>query len=264
MRDDECVGFLQWALPRMGLSWPGFRKVRRQVCRRIARRMDELGLSSAAAYRSHLNEHPDEWARLDGLCRITISRFWRDRAMFDALRDVVLPALGPTVRCWSAGCASGEEPYSLVLAAAEAQVNVTVLATDVDPVLLERAREARYPESSLRDLPVDVRARAFEGGALKLEHRTPVSLELHDVRTDPPPGPFDLVLCRNLAFTYFAEEPRHAVANTIHRCLRRDGALVVGAHEAPPAELFEPWLPGQGVWRRTGSHRAVRSSPPHA
>lgn len=253
MRDEECVDFLQWALPRLGLSWPGFRKVRRQVCRRIARRIDELGLPDATAYRSHLDEHPDEWAHLDGLCRITISRFWRDRGVFEALRDVVLPALGPTVRCWSAGCASGEEPYSLVLAAAAAHVDVTVLATDIDPVLLERARTARYPESSLRDLPADVRAGAFEGGSLRREHRVPVSFELHDVRADPPPGPFDLVLCRNLAFTYFAEEPRHAVADSLHRSLRPDGALVVGAHESPPAELFEPWLPRQGVWRRPRS-----------
>lgn len=253
MRDEECVGFLQWALPRMGLSWPGFRKVRRQVCRRIAHRIDGLGLADAAAYRFYLEDHPGEWAHLDLLCRITISRFWRDRAVFDALRDVVLPALGPTVRCWSAGCASGEEPYSLVLAAVEAQVDVAVLATDVDPVLLERARTARYEQSSLRDLPSDVRVGAFENGSLRREHRALVSFVLHDVRAAPPPGLFDLVLCRNLAFTYFTEEPRRAVANSLHRSLRLEGVLVVGAHESPPVDLFDPWLPREGVWRRARS-----------
>ena len=252
MTDEECVGFLQWALPRLGLSWPGFRKVRRQVCRRIARRLDDLGLADAAAYRQYLEGFPDEWTQLDGLCRITISRFWRDRGVFDALRDVVLPALGPTVTCWSAGCASGEEPYSLVLAAAEAGVTVEVLATDVDPVLLERAEKACYPESSLRDLPERIRVAAFDDGCLKRVHRTPVSVGLHDVRNDPPPEPFDLVLCRNLAFTYFAEDSQRSVAERLHTSLRPGGALVVGSHERPPEGTFEPWLPRYGVWCRSG------------
>jgi chemotaxis protein methyltransferase CheR len=251
VRDEECVDFLRWALPHLGLSWPGFRKVRRQVCRRLANRLNHLGLPDSSAYRSYLEEHPHEWVELDALCRITISRFWRDRAVFDALRGIVLPALGRTVRCWSAGCASGEEPYSLVLAAEDADVAVEVLATDVDPVLLERARSGCYPESSLRDVPAHLRARAFDNGCLRLELRAPVSFRLHDVRSDPPPGPFDLVLCRNLAFTYFAEESRRAVADRLHRALRPGGALVVGTHEAPPEGMFEPWLPRHGVWRRS-------------
>ena len=262
MRDEECIPFLQWALPRLGLSWPGFRKVRRQVCRRISRRIDELGLADPAAYRSHLEEHSDEWALLDRLCRITMSRFWRDRAVFEALRDVVLPALGPTAKCWSAGCASGEEPYSLVLAAADAGVAVEVLATDVDPVLLDRARRACYGESSLRDLPADTRAAAFVDGCLRPEHREQVSFRLHDVRVDPAPGSFDLVLCRNLAFTYFAEDAQRSVTASIRGSLRPGGSLVVGSHEAPPAGTFEPWLPGLGVWRRPLERAALTTSHP--
>jgi chemotaxis protein methyltransferase CheR len=220
------------------------------VCRRIARRLDELRLADAAAYRSYLGDHPDEWRHLDRFCRITSSRFWRDRAVFDALRDVVLPALGSTLKCWSAGCASGEEPYSLALAAAAADVTVEVLATDVDPVLLERARIACYPKSSLRDLPEHILAAAFDDGCLRRESRVAVSFLLHDVRGDQPPGTFDLVLCRNLAFTYFAEAEQRSVARRLHASLRAGGALVVGTHEAPPEGMFDPWLPHLGVWRR--------------
>jgi chemotaxis protein methyltransferase CheR len=153
MRDADCVQFLQWALPRLDLRWDGLRKVRRQVCRRISRRLAELGLSDGTAYREYIEGNADEWDRLDGFCRITISRFWRDPAVFESLRDHVLPALGPTVSVWSAGCASGEEPYSLVLAAAEAGIAVRVLATDVDP--------------ALRAMPPTVRARAFDDGCLR-------------------------------------------------------------------------------------------------
>jgi len=234
---------LQWALPRLGLRWEGFRKVRRQVCRRVSRRIGELALREAGAYRAYLEKHDGEWDVLARLCRVTISRFWRDRAVFEALRDEVLPELGPAVSAWSAGCASGEEPYSLVLAAAEARVEIDIVATDADPALLERARRAVYPESSLRDLPPDLRARAFEDGHLRRRYREPVDFLLRDVREGAPGGPFDLVLCRNLVFTYLADELQREIGRELARSLRSGGALVVGAHEALPEGLkgFEPW-----------------------
>jgi chemotaxis protein methyltransferase CheR len=249
--DADCVDFLQWALPRLGLRWQGFRKVRRQVCRRVSRRIADLGLGEADDYRFYLERNAQEWDALAGLCRVTISRFWRDRAVFEALRDVVLPELGPAVSAWSAGCASGEEPYSLVLAAAEASVEIHVVATDVDPVLLERARRACYPESSLRDLPANLRARAFEDGCLRLEYREPVDFFRHDVRDAAPGGPFDLTLCRNLVFTYYADEVQREVGRHLVRSLRLDGALVIGAHEAVPDALdgIRPWPRAPGVYR---------------
>ena len=114
MRDSRCVEFLQWALPRLRMRWPGFRRVRRQVCKRIDGRLRELGLDNTAAYQEYLENNPAEWHVLDDFCRISISRFYRDRSVFDCLRDDVLPnlaaraaALGERqLRCWSAGCAS--------------------------------------------------------------------------------------------------------------------------------------------------------------
>jgi chemotaxis protein methyltransferase CheR len=250
VRDADCVQFLQWALPRLELRWDGFRKVRRQVCRRISRRLAELGLSDGAAYREYIEGNADEWDRLDGFCRITISRFWRDPAVFESLRDHVLPALGPTVSVWSAGCASGEEPYSLVLAAAESGIAVRVLATDVDAALLDRARTACYPESSLRGLPPTMRAGAFDDGCLRTAYREPVEFRRQDLRTAAPTGPFDLVLCRNIVFTYFAERLQAEIGHRLARSLWPGGALVVGAHEEPALDELEPWPQARGVWRR--------------
>jgi chemotaxis protein methyltransferase CheR len=265
MTDAECVVFLQWALPRLGLRWQGFRKVRRQVCRRVSRRIAELGLGEADAYRAYLEGSEEEWDVLAGLCRVTISRFWRDRAVFEGLRDEVLPELGPALSAWSAGCASGEEPYSLVLAAAEARVGIHVIATDVDPVLLERARRACYPESSLRDLPAHLRTRAFEDGCLRREYREPVEFLRHDVRDGAPGGPFDLALCRNLVFTYFGDELQREVGRHLAGSLRAGGALVVGGHEALPEGLdrLEPWPAARGAYRyrreqRAGSRRMAK------
>jgi chemotaxis protein methyltransferase CheR len=260
-----CVEFLQWALPRMGLRWKGFRKVRRQVCRRVRRRLDALGLADLGAYRAHLEAHPGEWALLDGLTAITISRFARDRGVFEALAREVLPALAAgreRLRVWSAGCASGEEPYTVALLAAErlAQVRLDILATDVDANMLRRSEEAVYGWGSLKELPEAWLARGFvrRDGlyVLRPEYRRPVTLRRHDVREPPPEGPFDLVLCRNLAFTYHAPEGQGVVLAHLAHALRPGGALVIGAHESLPGDRagrFRPWPGARGVYRRTGS-----------
>src|ERR687895_1262085 len=139
LTDVDCVSFLQWALPRLGLRWEGFRKPRRQVCRRLRARIGELGLDGVAAYRAHVEARPDEWRVLDRLCRVTISRFYRDRGVWEALRGELDPR-----SVWSAGSASGEEAYTAALVWPEA----TILATDADLALLERAARGCYTGSA--------------------------------------------------------------------------------------------------------------------
>ena len=111
MKDTACISFLQWALPKLNMRWQGFRKVRRQACRRISRRITELHIADIESYRTYLQEYPEEWQQLDSLCRITISRFCRDRGLFDYLGSRVLPALvrqsaqtgDRTIRCLCIG-----------------------------------------------------------------------------------------------------------------------------------------------------------------
>jgi chemotaxis protein methyltransferase CheR len=270
MRDADCVGLLRWALPRLGLRWEGFRRMRRQVCRRVDRRRRELGLDDLEAYRAYLEANPDEWARLDSLCTVSVSRFYRDRAVFDALATTVLPRLasareaagGHTLPCWSAGCASGEEAYTvsilwkLALAPRHPDLQLRVVATDVDATLLRRAGEARYSPSSLRELPAAWREAAFErsGGELALlaGFREGVELRRADLRGPPPDEPFDLVLCRNLAFTYLAPSVQLEVLDRIVECLRPGGALVVGSHERlpPGSRGLVPWDELRSIYRR--------------
>jgi chemotaxis protein methyltransferase CheR len=239
----DCVAFLQWALPRLGRRWAGYRKVRRQVCRRVRRRAAELGLDSLAAYRDHLERHPDEWRVLDGLTNVTISRFNRDRGVFEFLAGVV----GHGARVWSAGCASGEEPYTLALL----RDDLEILATDVDPAVLRRAEAARYPPSALRELPAWLREQAFTDGVLDPCVRSRVTFKRHDIRGEPPAGPFELVLCRNVAFTYFDDAVQRATLKRIASVMAPGGALVIGAHEAlPDGQVeFAPWAPQHGVFR---------------
>ena len=268
--DRRCVEFLQWALPRLGLRWAGFRRVRRQVCRRLRRRLDELELTDLDAYREHLEAHPDEWSVLDSLTPITISRFYRDAEVFAALEHAVLPAQAAaaaahgrdSLRTWSAGCASGEEAYTLALvwqetlAARFPALRLEVLATDVDPAMLRRAREATYGASSLRDLPSHLRDRGFSrrGGrySLRPEHRELVSVRRHDLRNPPPAGPFDLVLCRNVAFTYLAADGQLTALARLAGALRPGGALTIGLHESlpEPNDGLAPWPVTRAIFRR--------------
>jgi chemotaxis protein methyltransferase CheR len=267
--DAACVRFLQWALPRLRLHWPGFRRVRGIVCKRVARRLRALGLADLDAYRGLLERTPAEWSALEALCAIPVSRFWRDRAVFAALERVVLPELAraahaagrATLDCWSAGCAGGEEPWSIAalwharLAQRFPGLELRVLATDVDAAQLARAAHGCYRASSLKELPPELREQAFERSdgvrCLRAEMRGGVEFACRDIRGEPPMRSFDLILCRNLVLTYFEPILRLEVMQRIIGRLRPGGALVIGLHEAPSSELrgLEPWPGLRGIWR---------------
>jgi chemotaxis protein methyltransferase CheR len=273
MNDSQCAAFLQWALPRLGMRGEGFRKVRRQVCKRVRRRLGELGLSDLSAYRARLEQHPEEWAVLDGLTHITISRFSRDRGAFEFLEREVLPALAAgvlargseSVLAWSAGCAAGEEAYTLMimwqleLAHRFPALTIQILATDLDDTMLARARRGCFTAGSLRELPQRWRAAAFvqreRTYCLRDTFKEAVTVARHDIRSPPPDGPFDLVICRNLAFTYFDLDLQRATAARLASALRPGGALVLGSHEALPADFdtFEPWSSTERIYRRTSA-----------
>lgn len=261
MKDVDCVSFLQWALPRLRLRWPGYRRVRKQVCKRVGRRMAELGLSGEARYRAYLGRHPEEWTRLDAFCRISISRFFRDREVFDHLGEEVLPTFASaasagrrrSLRAWSAGCASGEEPYSLMLlwrflvAPGYPDLSLRVVATDADAHLLERARIGCYAPGTLKELPGPWLQAAFlhrDGRfCLRRDYREGIEFRREDLRCARPKERFDLILCRNLAFTYFDLAQQREVLDRMVEALRPRGALVLGRRERLP----EPDLRGRSA-----------------
>jgi chemotaxis protein methyltransferase CheR len=195
------------------------------------------------------------------LSRITISRFYRDRAVFDHLGAAVLPALAasavarkePALHGWSAGVRLGRralQPGAALEIPARRLVPslaFAVVATDADERLLERAGRGCYPRAALRELPQQWIDEAFarDDGLYRLRQ---------DIRAAQPEGPFDLVLCRNLVFTYFdAGLQRRALMDIAPR-LRPGGALVVGKNEVvPDAASFEASPAGLGVYRKARS-----------
>lgn len=272
MTDEECVDFLKWCLPRLRLRWPGFRKVRRTVCKRVQKRIRALGLGDVAAYRLCLEQTPQEWSDLDALCRIPRSRFYRDGAVFDFLGDAVLPELAragrargeKVLRAWSAGSASGEEPYTLAIIWGLSvepgfpEVTLRIQASEVDETLVERARQACYQAGSLKEMPRAWLAGAFTESDglffLRPAFRDRVAVLRQDIREALPDGPFDLILCRNLVFTYFDAGSQSVILGRVLDRLVAGGALVIGNTEDLPQRPagLSHWGRGLGVYRKAG------------
>lgn len=251
MNDTDCTAFLQWALPRLELRWPGFRKVRRQVCKRLYKRLSELGLDDFAAYRRRLEADPTEWRVFDECCHITISRFFRDRGIFEVLRTHVLPGIAARATrerraacIWSAGCASGEEPYTLKIlwdlevTRSSPDTRLTIIATDIDEGMLARAQQGCFKQTSLHELPPHLLEQAFDRAGplfcIKPRHREGITFLHQDLRSDSPTEVFDLILCRYVAFTYFAVPLQQRVLARMTERLLSHGYLVIGTHERLP------------------------------
>ena len=253
--------FLAEALPPLGLAPAAL--IRRNIRRRVMRRMESVGVHDYSSYLHFLRRNPSEWDVLRSLFTVTISRFFRNRRVFDALSRHVLAPLaekGNPVFAWSAGCASGEEAFTLRILWEELpgrKPPMSILATDVAGACLQRAREGLYPESSLREVPRPIVERHFreEEGRFRLREDVvrSVAFRDHDLMGNPPSGKFQLVLCRNAAFTYFAVPLRVPVAGAIASVLSPGGFLVIGRTEKLPLEAaawFAPACPPHNVFRR--------------
>lgn len=271
MKESECIEFLQWALPKMRMRWPGFRKVRRQVCRRIKRRLSELELSGSSDYRRYLVTRPEEWPELDSMCRITISRFYRDRSLFEHLENEELQEIAGKAtargdlefRCWSIGSASGEEAYTLVLIwelrlkSRFPRLELRIIATDSDPNMIRRGGAGCYRPESMKDLPEELMKAGFDRSGeqlcIKDRFKKQVTFLNQDIREIMPDGPFQIILCRNLVFTYFDEGLQREILERLAERLITGGLLVTGTHETLPDgvdDLFLRVAPHMGIYRR--------------
>jgi chemotaxis protein methyltransferase CheR len=190
---------------------------------------------------------------------MNISRFYRDAAVFEELARSHLPRIAARAReegrqcvtAWSAGCASGEEAYSLALlwrfdiSPAHPELQLDILASDADERALERARCACYSRATLRELPASVRERAFEveGKSLRLADsiRQSVRFECRDLHSVPD-ARFDVVFCRNTAFTYFDSALQQQLAERSCSALVAGGVLVIGVRESLPDSAAARWL----------------------
>jgi chemotaxis protein methyltransferase CheR len=174
----------------------------------------------------------------------TTTYFLRELRALEVIRDQVASpaaAAGRRARIWSVGCSSGDEPYGLALLCLERGVAVDIVATDVNPVVLERARRGRYHARNLRHVSAERRQRWFRPSGNELEAsdelRQRVDFARHDITVEGAPcHDVDVVICRNVIVYFDAAQLRRAVA-TMLRALRPGGMLVLGASEWLRADL---------------------------
>lgn len=252
----EFDRFLKAVLPPMGLDWRRHR--RRQVRRRVAERLRVLHFRSLDEYRLALAENPTEASFFRTLLGVTITRFYRDPEMWEFLGREILPVLAgfPRVVMFSAGCAGGEEPYTLAMVWQEhgpPSVRPVILAMDMDETVLRRARAGVYEEGGLRLLPDHFRDTYFtrDGRLFRINPGVGamVSFYLGDLSAIGPPRGIHLAFCRNLAYTYFSREIQARITEDFSRAVPPGGWMVIGAKEKTD---LTPWFEVQHpcVYRR--------------
>ncbi len=259
--------FLKEVAPLFGLQWRPFR--RRGIKRKLEQRIAELGLDQYDEYALKAKNDFEERVRLSEILTVTISRFFRDRRVFDLLEHSVIPSIIKNKKAkgefkiWSIGCANGEEPYSLSILWKTSfknnfrNINFQILATDINEALLARAENGRYKESSLREAPEEVQGRFFktEDGFYVIDQSATenVIFRKHDIVYEEPFPGMDIVCCRNLAFTYFSKEVQVDVVKKIFESLNEGGYLIIGKDEVLPLTyptLFIPISSAERVYQK--------------
>ena len=251
-----------------GFDFTGYKRTTLQ--RRLRRRMDARGLSSLSEYRDYLELEPDEFARLFDSLLINVTGFYRDPTAWQALRETVLPELlsakGPRrpIRIWSAGCATGEEAYTLAIVFAETMgaedfmSRVKIYATDLDEDALQQARAGVYAERQVADVGEELRKKYFEVTgtryAFRRDMRRQVIFGRNDLTRDAPISRVDLLVARN-TLMYFNAETQSNIIRKFHFALTDPGFLFLGKAEMllNHTNEFEPVDLRRRLFRKIGS-----------
>jgi len=227
-----------------GIDFTHYRKT--TILRRIQRRMVVHKLHHIEEYVSYVHSNPEEIALLYKDMLITVTSFFRDPTVFDALKSEVFPAIlknrepETPIRIWTPGCASGEETYSVAISLLEymgekaTQTAIQLFGTDLSETSIIRARSGFYPENIQVDVSPERLARFFskmDGGyRISKTIRDTCVFAQHNILHDPPFSQIDLICCRNL-FIYLETELQHRVLALFHYSLRPNGFLVMGTSE---------------------------------
>lgn len=236
--------------------------------RRIAVRMRARGEQSYSAYATLLDRDPAEYDHLLDALTINVTKFFRNLEMWNVLEAEVIPVLFGGVprerRIWSAGCASGEEPYTVAIllnewAARQRRSDEVrrfrIEGTDIDRRSLEAARRAEFPELSLVETPEERRERWFSDGPpfrLDARARERVTFSRHDLISDMPEGGRHLILCRNVII-YFDREIQEELFLRFYDALEPGGFLVLGKVETllgKARTLFRPINSRERIFRK--------------
>ncbi|MBD1999003.1 PAS domain S-box protein [Leptolyngbya sp. FACHB-541] len=255
--DEDAVfeALLDYLKRARGFDFTGYK--RSSLKRRVHKRMASRGINRFEDYLDYLEVYPNEFAELFNTILINVTSFFRDQAAWSYLQEHIITSLiwgkpeDEPIRVWSAGCASGEEAYTLAIVLAEIlgdeqfRQRVKVYATDVDEEALAQARQSSYSTKELEPVSLELRERYFEPlgdrFTFRADLRRSVIFGRHDLVQDAPISRLDLLVCRN-ALMYFNAEAQARILNRFHFALRDPGILFLGKAEMllSHANLFTP------------------------
>jgi two-component system CheB/CheR fusion protein len=276
--DEAFEALLRYMRDSRGFDFTGYK--RSSLMRRVRHRMERIGASSFEQYLDTLQASADEFNELFNTILINVTTFFRDPPAWEFLKSDVIPGLlagsGPNdpIRVWSAGCASGEEPYSLAMLLAQAlggeafSQRVKIYATDVDEHALSQARAASYDAKAVESVPKDLLDSCFDRTAgrynVRKDLRRAVIFGRNDLVRDAPISRVDLLTCRN-TLMYMNGETQRGVLKRLHYALSPRGVLFLGHAEMllSHSDRFTPINLEARMFRKaSGSHGAVEKYDP--
>jgi two-component system CheB/CheR fusion protein len=250
---EELRQLLEFVHRSRGFDFSGYKKTSLQ--RRLQKRMQEVGVSTYGQYLDHLEVNPDEFSDLFNTLLINVTSFFRDRPAWSYLSEDVIPGLvadgSDLIRVWCAGCATGEEAYTIAMILAEAlgeekfRERVKIYATDVDENALNHARHATYSRDALKGVPSELLERYFEANTQGLTFRTDLRRSVifgrNDLIQDAPISRVDLLVSRNVLM-YFTAEAQSHILERFNFALSERGFLFLGKSEMliTHGDLFSP------------------------
>jgi two-component system CheB/CheR fusion protein len=251
----DFEALLDYLKRNRGFDFTGYK--RSTLGRRIEKRIQDVGLQSYADYTDYLEVHPDEFAQLFNTILINVTDFLRDADPWDYLKDDIIPRIlaakrpEDPIRVWSAGCASGQETYTLaillneVLGEEQFRERVKIYATDVDEEALAQARQGSYTDREVGALSPEWLDKYFDQqpprSIFRKEFRRAVIFGRHDLTQDAPISRVDLLVCRN-TLMYFNYDAQSRILARLHFALNDHGYLFLGKAEMllTHANLFMP------------------------
>jgi two-component system, chemotaxis family, CheB/CheR fusion protein len=251
----EFEALVQYLKSNRGLDFSGYK--RSSLQRRTNKRMLALRVERYGDYQDYLEVHPEEFTQLFNTILINVTGFFHDTAAWECLTAEVIPQLiagkqsHEPIRVWSAGCASGEEAYTLAIVLAEAlglesfRQRVKIYATDVDEEALGQARHASYSARDLQPVSPELRSKYFEKVSDRFvfhpDLRRVIIFGRHDLVQDAPISRLDLLVCRN-TLMYFNAETQARILARFHFALNDTGVVYLGKAEMllTRVNLFNP------------------------
>ena len=243
-KDLDFESLLQYLKTNRGFDFTGYK--RSTLMRRVIKEMETLNIDTFANYQDYLEVHPDEFKDLFNTILINVTAFFRDTLAWEYLATEVIPSIiknkqeDELIRIWSAGCASGQEAYTLsmviaeILGIEEFRKRVKIYATDIDEEALIEARQAIYPARNIHEVPLELRDKYFDlvnkNYVFRQDLRRCVIFGRHDLLQDAPISRLDLLVCRN-TLMYFNSEIQGKIINRFHFALNDNSYLFLGKAE---------------------------------